>query len=87
MELGRRLRPLRAEGVLIVGSGFMTHGLPFLTREAFVDNVVPTWSEEFDHWAAEALAAGDLDRSPATGTMPRECRTPIRLLNTSSPCS
>jgi 4,5-DOPA dioxygenase extradiol len=61
LELGRRLRPLRDEGVLIVGSGFMTHGLPFLDREAFVDNVVPAWSAEFDHWAAETLAAGDLD--------------------------
>jgi 4,5-DOPA dioxygenase extradiol len=61
LELGRRLRPLRDEGVLIVGSGFMTHGLPFLDREAFVDNVVPAWSAEFDQWAAETLAAGDLD--------------------------
>jgi 4,5-DOPA dioxygenase extradiol len=54
LELGRRLRPLREEGVLIVASGFMTHGLPYLGREAFVDNVVPAW-------VAEALAAGDLD--------------------------
>ena len=61
LELGRRLRPLRDEGVLVVGSGFMTHGLPYLTQEAFVDNVVPTWSSEFDLWAAEALAEGDLD--------------------------
>jgi 4,5-DOPA dioxygenase extradiol len=61
LELGRRLRPLRDEGVLIVGSGFMTHGLPYLTHEQFVDNVVPSWSAEFDIWAAEALATGDLD--------------------------
>ena len=61
IELGRRLRPLRDEGVLIVGSGFMNHGLPYLDRDAFVHNVVPTWSSEFDLWAAEALASGDLD--------------------------
>jgi 4,5-DOPA dioxygenase extradiol len=72
LELGRRLRPLREEGVLVIGSGFMTHGLPFLTREAFVDNVVPTWSADFDHWAADALARGDVDtladyRSKAPG--------------------
>jgi len=61
LELGGRLRALRDEGVLIIGSGFMTHGLPYLSREAFFDNVVPTWSAEFDHWAAETLDAGDLD--------------------------
>jgi len=61
LELGRRLRPLRDEGVLIIGSGFMTHGLPYLTREQFVDNEVPSWSAEFDAWVAEALAAGDLE--------------------------
>jgi 4,5-DOPA dioxygenase extradiol len=72
LDLGARLRSLREEGILVIGSGFMTHGLPFLTREMFSDNLVPAWSADFDHWAAEALARGDLDslaayRSQAPG--------------------
>ncbi|GAB2969396.1 dioxygenase family protein [Nocardioides montaniterrae] len=60
MELGRRLRPLRDEGVLIIGSGFLTHGLPFLTDWS-PGAKAPTWSSEFDAWAAEAMARGDVD--------------------------
>jgi len=60
MTLGRHLAQLRDEGVLIIGSGFLTHGLPFL-RQWRIDADVPTWSAEFDHWAASALAAGDAD--------------------------
>lgn len=64
LALGARLRPLRDEGVLIVGSGFLTHGLPFL-REFRIDAPAPTWSSEFDAWAAEALARGDVDELAA----------------------
>ncbi len=60
LELGKRLRPLREEGVLIIGSGFLTHGLPFLT-EWRIDAAVPGWSADFDAWAREALARGDVD--------------------------
>jgi len=60
IELGRRLRPLREEGVLIIGSGFLTHGLPFL-KEFRIEAEAPGWSVEFDAWAAEALARGDVD--------------------------
>jgi 4,5-DOPA dioxygenase extradiol len=60
LALGARLRPLREQGVLVMGSGHMTHGLPFLTREQFTENKVPGWSADFDAWAAEALAAGDV---------------------------
>lgn len=60
MEIGRRLRPLRDEGVLIVGSGFLTHGLPFL-KEFRIDADAPGWSRDFDAWAGEAMARGDVD--------------------------
>ena len=64
LELGRRLRPLRDEGVLIIGSGFLTHGLPFL-KEFRIEAEAPVWSREFDAWAAEALARGDVDELAA----------------------
>jgi 4,5-DOPA dioxygenase extradiol len=60
-EVGRRLAPLRDEGVLIVGSGFMTHGLPFVGEYFAGRPGAPQWSRDFDAWAAEALATGDLD--------------------------
>jgi len=60
LELGERLRPLREEGILIIGSGFLTHGLPFLT-EWRTEATPPGWSVEFDRWAADALARGDVD--------------------------
>jgi 4,5-DOPA dioxygenase extradiol len=60
LELGGRLAPLRDEGVLIMGSGFMTHGLPYLTMRS-PDQPAPGWSREFDAWAAEALQRGDVE--------------------------
>jgi 4,5-DOPA dioxygenase extradiol len=72
LGLGARLRALRDDGVLVIGSGFMTHGLPFVTREMVMGNIAPSWSADFDAWAAEALAAGDVEelcgyRSKAPG--------------------
>lgn len=71
MTLGSRLRELRDEGVLIIGSGFLTHGLPFLTDWS-LDATPPGWSVDFDAWAAEAISRGDVDelasyRSKAPG--------------------
>ena len=59
IQLGGRLRQLRDEGVLVIGSGFLTHGLPFL-REFRIDAAAPGWSKDFDAWAADALARGDV---------------------------
>src|SRR6185437_1805203 len=60
LRIGEALRPLRDEGVLIIGSGFLTHGLPFL-RDFRFNAPPPTWSAEFDNCAAEALDTGDVD--------------------------
>lgn len=59
--VGQRLAPLRDEGVLIVGSGFMTHGLPYIHDYFLGKRGVPEWSADFDRWATEALERGDLD--------------------------
>jgi 4,5-DOPA dioxygenase extradiol len=61
LALGARLRPLRESGVLVIGSGFLTHGLPFLTPGMLAGESVPGWSADFDQWAADALARGDVD--------------------------
>ena len=57
--LGRKLAPLRDEGVLIIGSGFFTHNLSGMARAT--DGTPPAWSAEFDHWGDEVLRSGDVD--------------------------
>jgi 4,5-DOPA dioxygenase extradiol len=54
--LGQALAPLRHEGVLIFGSGFLTHNMRYAFRPG-----VPQWAREFDAWAADALARFDVD--------------------------
>ncbi|MBC2903893.1 dioxygenase [Streptomyces cupreus] len=56
MEIGRKLAPLRDEGVLIVGSGFFTHNLAALRQGG-----IPAWSAEFDDWGRRALENHDWD--------------------------
>ena len=60
-EVGKRLAPLRDEGVLIIGSGFLTHGLPFIHEYFLGKPGAPQWSIDFDQWAMEALNRGDVD--------------------------
>ena len=65
LAIGDRLRALRQEGVLVVGSGFMTHGMRSITREMVLHGAVPSWSSDFDAWVADALARGDVDELAA----------------------
>ena len=58
LALGRALAPLRAEGVLVMGSGSAVHNL----RQFQVDRTEPApWAVAFDDWLAERIAAGDDD--------------------------
>lgn len=59
--IGRRLAPLRDEGVLVMGSGFLTHGLPYVRDYMSGKPGAPQWSRDFDQWAAESLERGDVD--------------------------
>lgn len=56
LAIGRALAPLRDEGVLIAGSGFLTHNLRAMRR-----GTTPTWAAEFDAWTADTLARRDID--------------------------
>jgi 4,5-DOPA dioxygenase extradiol len=55
LRMGAALAPLRAEGVLILGTGGATHNL----REIdWSGGPPPRWAKEFDDWLALALAEG-----------------------------
>lgn len=56
-EMGRRLAPLRAQGVLVVGSGNIVHSFAGIGWEP---GAAPQpWALEFDAWVAAALLRGD----------------------------
>ena len=60
-EVGRKLAPLRDQGVLILGSGFTTHNLSLISMQQPPDAPAPEWSREFDDWAEQTIAARDVD--------------------------
>lgn len=59
-RVGRALRPLRDEGVLIVGSGALTHNLRafFGPKVATEGDTAQPWVQAFADWIAEAVAEG-----------------------------
>ncbi len=62
-KVGRALAPLADDGVLVLGSGSLTHNLHELFnsgRMAGGDTTVEPWVEAFAHWIAERLGEGDI---------------------------
>jgi len=57
-RLGQALAALRDEGVLIIGSGSITHNL-YEFRGHDIDADVPEWVNEFDVWMKDRLEAND----------------------------
>lgn len=59
-QLGRALRPLREDGIVVIGSGGIVHNL----RKVHLENKtapVDDWAAEFDSWVAQQVAARNLD--------------------------
>ena len=57
LQLGRALAPLRDEGVMVVGSGSLTHNL-YEFRQHVAD---PQYARQFADWVAAAVASGDVE--------------------------
>jgi 4,5-DOPA dioxygenase extradiol len=56
-QIGQALAPLRAEGVLILASGSVTHNL--WEFNSHYDAPPPDWVRVFDDWLAERIAEGN----------------------------
>ena len=57
-QVGQALASLRAEGVLVIGSGSITHNLRELHWHAGPETVEP-WAREFRDWMIDKLASND----------------------------
>ncbi|CAM5343442.1 hypothetical protein SFUMM280S_10830 [Streptomyces fumanus] len=68
---GRKLAPLRDEGVLIVGSGFFTHNLAALRQAG-----TRAWSAEFNDWGRRRWTPGTSTPCSISATRPRRAASP-----------
>jgi len=67
IALGRALRPLREQGVLIIGSGSITHNLRAIFKHP-QGEPTPDWVTEFCDWMEERIKTGDLEALSAYRT-------------------
>lgn len=57
-RLGQALASLREQGVLVIGSGSLTHNL-YEFRGQDIDEPAPAWVSEFSAWMADKLQRGE----------------------------
>jgi len=57
LELGKRLSPLRDQGVLVMGSGNIVHNLRMMDRS--LQGVGPEWASRYDAMVQRYVADGD----------------------------
>jgi 4,5-DOPA dioxygenase extradiol len=74
VALGRALAPLRAEGALIIGSGFATHNLHDISRAP--GSPPARWAREWDAWLAGALGVSRPPAALAAGGVARGATLP-----------
>jgi 4,5-DOPA dioxygenase extradiol len=58
--LGRALRPLREEGVMVAGSGGIVHNLG-LVHFSEKNSGIDPWAADFDRWVAARVSSQDVD--------------------------
>ena len=60
-QLGRALRPLREDNILVAGTGGIVHNLSRV-RMADKDAPIDAWAAEFDEWVAEQVEKRALEK-------------------------
>lgn len=58
LKLGRALSSLRDKGVLIIGSGSLTHNLYEMTNRGS-DTLAPSWVRDFQDWMKDRVDQND----------------------------